>query len=176
MRQASPAERASFGREARARVPRSSHGDWEPRPGRTDPLDTLALQATTRVSELVPIRYGRMADSAFAYFRGAAAVMAADLAHEKQSGLDVQLCGDAHLFNFGGFASPERDLIFDVKDFDGPSRPSPPTTDHRPPTTDHRPPTTDHRPPTTDHRQPTTDNRQPTTDNRQPTTDNRPPR
>jgi len=118
MRQASPAERAAFGRAARARVPRSRHGEWEPPSGRTDPLEILALQATTRVADLVPIRYGRMADSAFAFFRGAAAVMAADLAQEKQSGLDVQLCGDAHLSNFGGFASPERDLIFDVNDFD----------------------------------------------------------
>ncbi len=78
----------------------------------------LALQATTRVPELVPIRYGRMAASAFAFFRGAAAVMASDLAGEDPTGLTVQLCGDAHLSNFGGFASPERDLIFDVNDFD----------------------------------------------------------
>ena len=73
---------------------------------RTDPLEILALQATTRVPDLVPIRYGRMAASPFAFFRGAAAVMAADLAHEVHSHLDVQLCGDAHLVNFGGFASP----------------------------------------------------------------------
>ena len=85
---------------------------------RTDPLAILALQATSRIPELVPIRYGRMAASAFAYFRGAAAVMAADLATEEQTGLEVQLCGDAHLSNFGGFGSPERELIFDVNDFD----------------------------------------------------------
>ena len=85
---------------------------------RTDPLEILALQATTRVPDLVPIRYGRMAASPFAFFRGAAAVMAADLAHEAHSHLDVQLCGDAHLSNFGGFASPERDMVFDVNDFD----------------------------------------------------------
>ena len=118
MRQATPAERSEFGRKARAVVPRSSHGEWAPPPGRTDPLQILALQGTTRIPDLVPIRYGRMAASAFAFFRGAAAVMAADLAAEEQTGLEVQLCGDAHLSNFGGFASPERDLIFDVNDFD----------------------------------------------------------
>jgi uncharacterized protein (DUF2252 family) len=118
MRQATPAERSAFGRDARATVPRSRHGEWAPPPNRTDPLEILALQATTRIPDLVPIRYGRMAASAFAFFRGAAAVMAADLAHEEQTGLEVQLCGDAHLSNFGGFASPERDLIIDVNDFD----------------------------------------------------------
>jgi hypothetical protein len=118
MRQATPAERAEFGRQARTRVPRSRHGDWAPPTLRTDPLAILALQATTRIPELVPIRYGRMAASAFAFFRGAAAVMAADLATEERTGLGVQLCGDAHLSNFGGFASPERELIFDVNDFD----------------------------------------------------------
>jgi uncharacterized protein (DUF2252 family) len=118
MRQATPAERSEFGRKARAVVPRSSHGEWAPPAGRTDPLQILALQGTTRIPDLVPIRYGRMAASAFAFFRGAAAVMAADLAAEDQTGLEVQLCGDAHLSNFGGFASPERDLIFDVNDFD----------------------------------------------------------
>ncbi len=118
MREATPKERAAFGRKSRAQSPRSRHADWEPAPNRTDPLAILALQATTRVPELVPIRYGRMAVSPFAFFRGAAAVMAADLAHTSTSGLDVQLCGDAHLSNFGGFASPERDMIFDVNDFD----------------------------------------------------------
>ena len=118
MRQATPAERSAFGRAVRAKVPRSSHGNWEPPSNRTDPLDILALQATTRLPDLVPIRYGRMAASPFAYFRGAAAVMASDLNHAERTGLEVQLCGDAHLSNFGGFASPERDLIFDVNDFD----------------------------------------------------------
>lgn len=118
MTQATPAERAEFGRQVRAEVPRSRHGAWEPAPDRTDPLEILALQATTRLPDLVPIRYGRMAESAFAFFRGAAAVMAADLGREDQTGLGVQLCGDAHLSNFGGFASPERDMIFDVNDFD----------------------------------------------------------
>jgi Uncharacterized protein conserved in bacteria (DUF2252) len=118
MREATPAERAAFGRQARGKVPRSRHGQWEPGSGRTDPLEILALQATTRLPDLIPIRYGRMAESAFAFFRGAAAVMAADLAHDDPTGLEVQLCGDAHLVNFGVFASPERDLIFDVNDFD----------------------------------------------------------
>ncbi len=116
--QATPAGRSAFGRQVRAKVPRSRHGEWQPSADRTDPLEILALQATTRLPDLVPIRYGRMAASAFAFFRGAAAVMAADLAHEEQTGLSVQLCGDAHLSNFGGFASPERDMIFDVNDFD----------------------------------------------------------
>jgi uncharacterized protein (DUF2252 family) len=118
MRQSTPAERAEFGRQARTTVPRSRHGEWAPPAGRTDPLEILALQATTRIPELVPIRYGRMAASAFAFFRGSAAVMAADLAAEEQSGLVVQLCGDAHLANFGLYAAPSRDLIFDVNDFD----------------------------------------------------------
>ncbi len=113
-----PEQRAAHGRKARELVPRSRHGEWEPPADRTDPLEILALQATTRVPDLVPIRYGRMSASPFAFFRGAAAVMAADLAHEVHSHLDVQLCGDAHLVNFGGFATPERDMIFDVNDFD----------------------------------------------------------
>ena len=113
-----PEDRAAHGRKARELVPRSRHGEWSPPADRTDPLEILALQGTTRVPDLVPIRYGRMAASPFAFYRGAAAVMAADLAHEEHSHLDVQLCGDAHLVNFGGFASPERDMIFDVNDFD----------------------------------------------------------
>jgi uncharacterized protein (DUF2252 family) len=87
-------------------------------PNRPDPIALLEAQATSRVPELVPIRYGRMAASAFAFFRGAAAVMASDLADSPQSGIRAQLCGDAHLANFGGFASPERDLVFDLNDFD----------------------------------------------------------
>ena len=113
-----PEERAARGRKARELVPRSRHGEWAPPADRTDPLEILALQATTRVPDLVPIRYGRMAASPFAFYRGAAAVMASDLAYDEHSHLDVQLCGDAHLVNFGGFASPERDMIFDVNDFD----------------------------------------------------------
>src|SRR5664280_2842571 len=118
MSQFTPDVRAALGREARALVPRTRHGEWQVPSDRTDPLEILALQAATRIPDLVPIRYGRMAASPFAFFRGAAAVMAADLAHEEHSHLDVQLCGDAHLLNFGGFASPERDMVFDVNDFD----------------------------------------------------------
>ncbi|HBE27467.1 MAG TPA: DUF2252 domain-containing protein [Ktedonobacter sp.] len=114
----SPVARARRGKEARARTPRSSHGDWAPVASRPDPIDLLREQATTRVEGLVPIRHGRMGASAFAFFRGAAVVMASDLASSPNTGLDVQLCGDAHLANFGGFASPERSLVFDVNDFD----------------------------------------------------------
>jgi len=114
----SQAARAARGRAARASVSRSSHGDWAPAADRPDPVGVLTRQATTRVADLVPIRHGRMAASAFAFYRGAAAVMAADLAATPHSGLQVQLCGDAHLANFGGFASPERSLVFDLNDFD----------------------------------------------------------
>ncbi len=113
-----PEARARRGKEARARRPRSDHGDWESAAKRPDPVGILLEQAKTRVPELVPIRHGRMAASAFAFYRGAAAVMASDLASAAHSGLDVQLCGDAHLSNFGGFGSPERSLVFDVNDFD----------------------------------------------------------
>jgi uncharacterized protein (DUF2252 family) len=113
-----PEARARRGKEARARRPRSDHGDWESATKRPDPVDILLEQAKTRVPDLVPIRHGRMAASAFAFYRGAAAVMASDLASAAHSGLDVQLCGDAHLSNFGGFGSPERSLVFDVNDFD----------------------------------------------------------
>ncbi len=111
-------ERAADGRRARRRVGRARHGEWQPPPDRPDPLTVLAEQEKGRVPELLPIRRGRMVSSPFAFFRGAAAVMAADLAAEPRTGLDVQLCGDAHLVNFGGFASPERDLVFDLNDFD----------------------------------------------------------
>jgi uncharacterized protein (DUF2252 family) len=111
-------ERAARGRAARAEVPRSSHGVYEPAPGRPDPIGILEAQAATRVPALVPIRYGRMLSSPFAFFRGAAAIMASDLAATPRSGFDVQCCGDAHLSNFGVFGSPERRLVFDVNDFD----------------------------------------------------------
>jgi len=113
----SPTERAERGKAARAEVPRSSHAAWEPPAGR-DPLRVLADQAASRVPELVPIRHGRMLVSPFTFFRGSAAVMAADLAPTPRSGIKVQLCGDAHLANFGGFASPDRELVFDINDFD----------------------------------------------------------
>ncbi|WP_430646752.1 DUF2252 domain-containing protein [Agromyces sp. GXS1127] len=110
--------RASAGRAARARAPRSSHAGWTPPPDRADPVALLEEQATTRVPELVPIRYARMGRTPFDFFRGAALIMAADLASTPDSGITVQICGDAHLSNFGVFASPERDLVFDINDFD----------------------------------------------------------
>jgi uncharacterized protein (DUF2252 family) len=114
----SVSERAAVGKAARARAPRSSHGEWGPAAGREDPIAILEAQSASRVPELVPIRYGRMAVSPFAFFRGAAAVMAADLAITPTSGLRVQACGDAHLSNFGVFAAPDRRLVFDLNDFD----------------------------------------------------------
>jgi uncharacterized protein (DUF2252 family) len=115
----SVAQRIAVGREARVRAPRSSHAsagvDAAPRP---DPIGLLEEQAASRLPELVPIRYARMASSPFAFFRGAALIMASDLANTPTSGLDVQLCGDAHVSNFGLFASPERQLVFDINDFD----------------------------------------------------------
>ena len=99
-------------------MPRAGHAVWEPRLDRPDPIALLEEQAATRVSELVPIRYGRMAASPFAFYRGAAYVMASDLAGTPQTGIPVQLCGDAHLANFGAFASAERQLLFDLVDFD----------------------------------------------------------
>jgi uncharacterized protein (DUF2252 family) len=111
-------ERAEQGRAARASARRASHADWSPPEGREDPVAILERQAASRVPELVPIRYGRMSASPFAFFRGAAAVMAADLATTPVSGLRAQACGDAHLSNFGAFAAPDRRLVFDLNDFD----------------------------------------------------------
>jgi len=113
-----PEERAERGRAARSETPRSSHADWSPAKNRPDPIAMLERQAATRVPELLPIRYGRMAASPFAFYRGGAYIMGSDLANTPVSGMRAQLCGDAHLSNFGGFASPERDLIFDLNDFD----------------------------------------------------------
>jgi uncharacterized protein (DUF2252 family) len=114
----SVAERVARGKAARAEVPRSSHAIFDPPPERTDPVELLERQAKTRVPELVPIRYGRMLVSPFTFYRGAAMIMAHDLGPTPRSGLNVQCCGDAHLSNFGVFASPERRLVFDVNDFD----------------------------------------------------------
>ncbi len=114
----SPEERAAVGKAARKKVPRSSHGEWKPAARRRDPVKVLEDQAKSRVQELVPIRYGRMLASPFTFFRGAAAIMAMDLAKTPESGLRVQACGDAHLSNFGVFAAPDRRLVFDVNDFD----------------------------------------------------------
>jgi uncharacterized protein (DUF2252 family) len=113
-----PADRAARGRSCRSEVSRSSHGVWEPRGDRPDPIALLEEQATERVPELVPLRYGRMSASPFSFYRGAAYVMASDLARTPQTGIRAQLCGDSHLANFGGFASPERQLLFDLVDFD----------------------------------------------------------
>ncbi len=112
------AERIERGRVARAEVPRSSHAVFKPSSRRGDPVELLERQARTRVPELVPIRYGRMLVSPFTFYRGAARIMANDLASTPRSGLTVQCCGDAHLSNFGVFASPERRLVFDLNDFD----------------------------------------------------------
>ena len=114
----SVAERVARGKAARTEVPRSSHAVFEPSSTRADPVALLERQAKTRVPELVPIRYGRMLVSPFTFYRGAAMIMANDLATTPRSGLTVQCCGDAHLSNFGVFASPERRLVFDVNDFD----------------------------------------------------------
>ncbi len=111
------AERAARGKTARSEVPRASHATLELSADR-DPVAQLDEGTAERVPELVPIRYGRMLTSPFAMYRGAAAVMAHDLAATPRSGLNVQLCGDAHLANFGGFASPERSFVFDLNDFD----------------------------------------------------------
>jgi uncharacterized protein (DUF2252 family) len=112
------AGRAEKGKAERSRVPRTRHAEWDSSMRHVQPLDLLEDQARTRVPDLVPIRYGRMAASPFAYFRGAAAPMAADLSALPRTSLHVQLCGDAHLANFGGYASPERSFVFDVNDFD----------------------------------------------------------
>ncbi|WP_051323969.1 DUF2252 domain-containing protein [Candidatus Solirubrobacter pratensis] len=109
---------AELGKAARRDVPRSSHARFEPSPDRVDPVVILRREARRRIPELVPIRHGRMLSSPFAFLRGAAAIMAGDLAHTPATGLQAQLCGDAHLANFGGFAAPDRTLVFDVNDFD----------------------------------------------------------
>jgi uncharacterized protein (DUF2252 family) len=111
-------ERAARGKAARAEVPRRSHAEWEPPPHRPDPIDLLEEQAQTRVPELVPIRYGRMLVSPFTFYRGAAYLMASDLSGGPRTGLHTQLCGDAHLSNFGVFAAPDRRLVFAINDFD----------------------------------------------------------
>ena len=111
-------EKAAIGKAARTVLPREQLAEWHPGRRTLEPLELLVEQARTRVPDLVPIRHARMAASPFAYYRGAALPMAADLATAPHSGIIVQLCGDAHLANFGGFASPERELLFDVNDFD----------------------------------------------------------
>ena len=114
-----PAERAERGKAARREVPRESHADYESTSKRPDPIDIIGAQSAKRVQELIPIRYGRMSESPFRFYRGAAAIMASDLATTPQTGIRAQLCGDAHILNFGLLASPERNLMFDINDFDG---------------------------------------------------------
>src|SRR3954468_20284282 len=111
-------ERKARGREARTRTAPSSHAGWEPATDRPDPVALLEEQNGTRDADLVPVRHGRMLISPFTFYRGAAKIMAADLKDTPTAGLSVQLCGDAHLSNFGVFASPERALLFDLNDFD----------------------------------------------------------
>jgi len=118
IRHLTPAERASGGTAARTAAPRSSHGSFAPSASRPDPVSLLESQAPSRVPDLVGIRYGRMLESPFAFFRGAALIMATDLAGTPRSGLRTQLCGDAHLSNFGVFATPERRMVFSLNDFD----------------------------------------------------------
>ncbi len=116
--QSTSAEREAAGKAARREAPRSGHAKWEPAADRPDPVAVLEEESAARVPELVPIRYGRMLASPFTFFRGAAAIMAADLARSPRSGIVAQLCGDAHLSNFGVFAAPDRRLVFDLNDFD----------------------------------------------------------
>jgi uncharacterized protein (DUF2252 family) len=111
-------KRIAAGKAARSATPRAAHEAWEPSPTRPDPVALLEGQAESRVQELVPVRYGRMLVSPFTFFRGAALIMASDLSTLPRSGFDVQACGDAHLSNFGVFASAERSLVFDLNDFD----------------------------------------------------------
>lgn len=110
--------RMKAGRALRDEVPRTAHGEWAPPPGRVDPLEILKRSDRGRLPELLPIRYGRMRQSPFAFFRGSAMLMAADLAKTPSTGILVQVCGDCHAANFGGYASPERRLLFDINDFD----------------------------------------------------------
>jgi uncharacterized protein (DUF2252 family) len=114
----SRAERRAYGKSLRGSVPRSSHADWKPAPDRADPLDLVAANERGRVPQLLPIRHARMAVSPFAFYRGHALGMATDLAPTPVSGITTQICGDAHCANFGGFATPEGRVIFDVNDFD----------------------------------------------------------
>jgi uncharacterized protein (DUF2252 family) len=114
----SPAERRAAGKALRDTVPRADHSGWKPPKERRDPVELVLAQNQRRLLDLVPIRHGRMVQSPFAFYRGSGALMAADLANTANSGLRVQACGDAHLSNFGAFATPERDLVFDVNDLD----------------------------------------------------------
>ena len=112
------AERLAKGKGLRKKLPRSAHAHWQPSVNRPDPVTMLESSNVGRVPELIPIRNGRMVPSPFTYLRGSAAAMAFDLADTPTTGIHVQLCGDCHLMNFGGFGTPERNFIFDLTDFD----------------------------------------------------------
>lgn len=112
------AERFAAGKALRKHCSRKKQGQWQPPADRADPVDLLIENSQGRVENLVPLRYGRMLANPFAFYRGAAAIMAYDLAHTPNTGLNLQICGDCHLLNFGGFATAERRLIFDINDFD----------------------------------------------------------
>jgi uncharacterized protein (DUF2252 family) len=114
----SPDERTAAGKALRNKIPRQQHGRWDEFNGRLSPIELLRRSDAGRMNKLIAIRYGRMLESPFAFYRGAAEVMAADLARTPTTGLKVQACGDCHLLNFGGFATPERSIIFDINDFD----------------------------------------------------------
>jgi uncharacterized protein (DUF2252 family) len=114
----SPEERVAAGKALRQKIPRGWHGQWHDVKGRPNPIDLLLKSDAGRLKTLLAIRYGRMLQSPFAFYRGAAGVMAADLARTPTTGFRVQACGDCHLLNFGGFATPERSIIFDINDFD----------------------------------------------------------
>src|ERR1700757_3357750 len=118
MATASPDDRRQAGAALRRAVPRSAQGEWAPPADRADPVEILIEQGKCRIKELLPIRYGRMRADPFAFLRGAAAVMAADLARTPATGIRMQACGDAHLANFGSYASPEGLPVFDINDFD----------------------------------------------------------
>src|SRR5215472_15306387 len=117
-RSVKPAERRAHGKRLRDTVPRDAHAAWRGHAERADPIGVLRAADATRQPDLVPLRYGRMLQSPFTFYRGSAGVMAADLARTPVSGINVQVCGDCHLMNFGGFATPERRLIFDINDLD----------------------------------------------------------
>src|SRR5438045_1959064 len=118
MQRANRAERYAAGKALRDRVPREQHGEWTAPKNRHDPVDLVIASSKGRVPELIPIRYGRMSVSPFTFYRGTALNMAADLAGTPITRIRTQVCGDCHLMNFGGFASPERRVIFDINDFD----------------------------------------------------------
>lgn len=117
-RTVSKAERFAAGKQLRQNLARSAHAEWQEHAKRQDPIDILISTSKGRIESLLPIRYGRMMESPFAFYRGAAAIMAADLSGTPDTGLRLQICGDCHLMNFGGFATPERQLVFDINDFD----------------------------------------------------------